>query len=565
MADGTNSSKNKKKTRALKQPHQPSRTTTTGKARGVKAGRTVAGGHRSRTPLNKKRHHDEGVLHHALDGIKHGAEHVAHGVEHVAGGVSHVVHNAEAGIESSKLGQTAHKVEENIANASHKFHETVNDRAPIVGVVEKALSGPAVDDPKLQARLAALEQSRNQIDANNARSWYKRQLHTPIGQKKLPIGIKIFGVLCMLVTLAAMFELAVTILNTIDLFMDGRMETMGTSTIVITWIFLADLLLLDISFFVFGIMLFSGRRVIAAVVIYAIYILLFAGAACSLMLFGARWELALFGVAFGIMIAGQIYLDPNLREERQLHHLMQSKILKKEEEEGVLGRDLSGKGYIKLDFFNLFWIFVVCSFLGDIMESVVHVVLVDPGHWQDRAGLLYGQFSPIYGFGAVLMTLFLNRFYKSNFLIIFFLSAIIGGAFEYFVSWWMQFTYGAVAWDYTGQFLSIGGRTCGWAMGCWGLLGVIWIKLLLPLLLKLINKIPWNWRYSITAVATAFMVVDCIMTLESLDCWYERLAGDPVSTNLQKFYAEFYDNEYMANRFQSMTIDPSTATRAGRV
>lgn len=136
-----------------------------------------------------------------------------------------------------------------------------------------------------------------------------------------------------------------------------------------------------------------------------------------------------------------------------------------------MGRDASGKGYIELNFFNLFWIFVVASLLGDGMETIVHVLVVDPGQWQDRAGLLFGPFSPIYGCGAVLMTLFLNRFYKSNIILIFFVSAVIGGAFEYFVSVFMQYTFGAVAWDYTGQWLSIGGRTCGWAMGCWGLLG----------------------------------------------------------------------------------------------
>lgn len=557
MADGLeNDSRRSKKAKTLKQPRRIQRQSRTGIVRGVTAGRWHLI-HR-RTPLGDKLNHHSHHKHHVIQDIKTGAEHLAHNVEGA-------VHKAEADFDKTKLGGAVHKIESDVSDASQKFHQTVNDRAPIVGKVEEALAGPAIEDPKLQARLANLEQSRDQIDANNARRWYKKQLQTPLAHKKLPIGVKIFGVLCMLVTLAAMFELALSIVNTVELFASGQMEEMGTSTIVITWIFLADLLLLDLSFFVFGIMLFSGRRVIAAVVIYAIYALLIAGAACSLMLYGARWELAIYGVAFAIMVAGQIYLDPNLREERQLHHLLQGKVLKKEEEEGVLGRDLSGKGYIKLDFFNLFWIFVVCSFLGDMMESVVHVVLVDPGHWQDRAGLLYGPFSPIYGFGAVLMTLFLNRFYKANFVIIFFLSAIIGGAFEYFVSWWMQFTYGAVAWDYTGEFLSIGGRTCGWAMGCWGLLGVIWIKLLLPLLLKLINMIPWNWRYSITAVATVIMVVDGIMTLESLDCWYERLAGDPVQTNIQKFYADFYNNDYMANRFQSMTIDPDTATRAGRV
>ena len=62
------------------------------------------------------------------------------------------------------------------------------------------------------------------------------------------------------------------------------------------------------------------------------------------------------------------------------------------------------KGFITLNFFNLFWIFVVCCVLGLMIETVYHFLVVNPGHYQDRAGLLFGPFSPIYGFGAVLMT-----------------------------------------------------------------------------------------------------------------------------------------------------------------
>ena len=161
-----------------------------------------------------------------------------------------------------------------------------------------------------------------------------------------------------------------------------------------------------------------------------------------------------------------------------------------------------------------------------------------------------------------LMPIFLNRFHKSNWLVIFLVAAVIGGAFEAFVSLFMQYAFGAVAWDCSNMPGSLfGGRTCLPFMVCWGLLGVVWIKLLLPFMLRLVNFIPWNWRYMLTTVAACFMLVDAVMTLQALDCWYMRLSHDPVDTPLQQFYDHEFGDAYMADRFQSMTIVPSDAVR----
>lgn len=226
---------------------------------------------------------------------------------------------------------------------------------------------------------------------------------------------------------------------------------------------------------------------------------------------------------------------------------------------GPEGFDESGRGLIQLNFFNLFWIFMVASVLGLVMETVAHMVIYHA--YQNRVGLLFGPFSPIYGVGALLMTVSLNRFYRANPIIIFLVSALIGGAFEYFTSWFMQIAFGAVAWDYTGMWLSIGGRTCGLFMLVWGLLGTVWIKFLLPLTLKVINLIPLNWRRWLTFVCALAMAVNIVMSLGALDCWYERLSGKPASSAIQRFYADHYDNAFMAHKFQTMTIHPESSPR----
>ncbi len=404
----------------------------------------------------------------------------------------------------------------------------------------------------------------------NSCCWYKRKLSVPaasdssaqdIDRKKLPLAVKIFGALCIAAALFGLVGLGESIWSAVEMLRHGTAPQIGLSSIVVVFVRLFDLALLAVAYMIIGVRLLRNQRRYAAIMLYAVYVLLILGALCSLMLYGMDPRLILYDVLLVLMICFQVYLDPGLRQERIDWFKKRENTLRKEQSEGTLGRDPSGKGFLELNFFNLFWIFVVCSILGDVMESIFHVIVVDPGHWQDRAGLLFGPFSPIYGCGALLMTLFLNRLYKRNIVLVFFLSAIIGGAFEYFVSVFMQYTFGAVAWDYTGQWLSIGGRTCGIAMCAWGALGVVWLKLLLPLLLKLIDLIPWNWRYTLTTIAAVFMAIDCVMSLQALDCWYERLANDPVNSPIQHFYAEHFDNSWMENRFQSMTIHPDSAVR----
>ena len=213
-----------------------------------------------------------------------------------------------------------------------------------------------------------------------------------------------------------------------------------------------------------------------------------------------------------------------------------------------------------IGFFELFWVFVVCSVLGLVLETVFHLVFL--GVSQDRAGLLFGPFSPIYGFGAVLMTIALDRFRGSPAPVLFLAGAVIGGAFEFFVSWIMETLFGIHAWDYSGTFLSIDGRTNFVFMMMWGALGLAWIKLLLPQLLKVLSAVPLRWRRGVTAVCAALMLLDGVMTVQSIDCWYQRATGKAPDTLIEQFYARHFDDERMQARFQSMTMSAEDAARA---
>ena len=393
-------------------------------------------------------------------------------------------------------------------------------------------------------------------------------------KRRIPLIAKVYGVLCILSSTAVLTIAAIIAVGFVWAFIHGGVDIDIQTSAANIIIFAAQMALffaLFVLLLVLGINLLRNRRRGAAQTAEAAAFVTTGVIACDIMLNGINEVGIPILVILVVSIVLASWLDPSLIQERELQRKLRDMEAREQAEEGTLGLDETGKGYITLNFFNLFWIFVVASIIGLVLETIYHFAVVDPGHYQDRAGLLFGPFSPIYGVGAVLMTMALNRFHKAPLAVVFLVSAVIGGLFEFLASWFFQFAFGILAWDYTGSTLFglcpdpiailFQGRTSALFMCMWGVLGVAWIKLLLPWMLHLVNLIPWNWRYTLTAVCAALMAADCVMTLLSFDCWYERMAGNAPESAMEQFMARNFDNAYMAERFQSMSLNPEDATR----
>ena len=273
---------------------------------------------------------------------------------------------------------------------------------------------------------------------------------TPAEQKKIPLVVKVYGFLCLIdgivtiPTIAMFIGLVAWALNT-----DPSLITVGTNPTLPVVLLIISLVVTTanaVALIIFGRSLLHNRRRHAARISHALIATTIVQVLLKLMLSGLDTSIITDAVQLVIVITLSITVDPTLREERKLQRNLRDMVDRQAAEVGMLGRDIEGKGFIELNFFNLFWVFVVCCFLGLIIETIYHMVVVEPGVYQDRAGLLFGPFSPIYGFGALLMTVALNRFYKANPIIIFVVSAIIGGLFEAATAWFMQVGFGATAW-----------------------------------------------------------------------------------------------------------------------
>lgn len=130
--------------------------------------------------------------------------------------------------------------------------------------------------------------------------------------------------------------------------------------------------------------------------------------------------------------------------------------------------------------------------------------------------------------------------------------AMSGGIVEYVASWLMEFAFGVVAWDYTGTFLSVDGRTNGIFMIFWGILGVLFAKVLLPLF----NNSIWPRLRTIphpaTCIIASLMVLNIAFTLVSLDRWEDRQKGLDPETPIQEICDLCFDDAYMSAHFETM-------------
>ncbi len=439
----------------------------------------------------------------------------------------------------------------------------------ILEVTRNAVSDGLLDEQDVETiLLAARERSEEQPLTTKERSeimMIVRNRTKGLAFDKLPMPLRVFSILLIA---GSILSIVAAVMALLPLINSGWLqEQLGkitiTTAVVIILASVCAFASSVISFLV-GYRLIKGRRGAASALINVNIGVTVISLICEFMLYGIGWVLLFNFVTLAVQIALSAYLNPSLTNENNLNAGLRKLDTEVHAKQGTLGLADPGEGYIRLDFFNLFWIFMVGCVVGLFVEIIFHMVVVEPGVYQDRAGLLWGPFSPIYGIGGVLMTMALNRFKDRNIIFIFIVCTIIGGAFEYFVSWFMEVSFGATAWDYSNEFLGdiFGGRTCLLFASMFGFLGTVWIKLLLPIFLKLFNAIPWKWRYSVTAVCATLMLINCVMTLQALDNWGARRAGHVPQPGIEQFYAEHFNDEYMQNRFQSMTIDPNKSVRA---
>ena len=157
-------------------------------------------------------------------------------------------------------------------------------------------------------------------------------------------------------------------------------------------------------------------------------------------------------------------------------------------------------------------LFYIYSFIGWILE--VFAKIKEKGKLVNR-GFLIGPLCPIYGFGAVFMTIFLSSYDKNPFLL-FLLAVFLCSLLEYFTSYILEIIFKARWWDYSNRKFNINGRICMATMIPFGVLALLMTYVLNPFIYDVLKNINASILNSIIIVVSIVFCADIIVSVSIL-------------------------------------------------
>ena len=209
---------------------------------------------------------------------------------------------------------------------------------------------------------------------------------------------------------------------------------------------------------------------------------------------------------------------------------------------------------MRLGWYQVVIIFFIGCMAGLLLEEIW--MLATAGLAENRVGLVWGPFSPIYGTGAALLTIlcFYMRKRRARTWQIFLISAVIGGVLEQTAGWAMETLFAAESWTY----LHLPDHITQWVawrfLFFWGLLGIAWTRLIMPRLLYQIGMPTSRRQVVFIVLVSVYLVADIGMTFACFARKTARDAGVPATNAFEQWVDTNYSDEFIAGRFENLKI-----------
>lgn len=192
---------------------------------------------------------------------------------------------------------------------------------------------------------------------------------------------------------------------------------------------------------------------------------------------------------------------------------------------------------------QVFWLFVIGAFLGDIVETLFCRLTM--GVWMSRSSLVWGPFSVVWGLAIALATLLLYKDRDKQEHYIFGIGVFLGGAYEYICSVFTEIVFGKVFWDYSAMPFNLGGRINLLYCLFWGVAAVVWIKGLYPKAADFIQFIVQKTGWVLSAAVMLFMVLNIGVSMMALIRYDTRGEGEAAREHWERVMDERFDDARM--------------------
>ena len=163
--------------------------------------------------------------------------------------------------------------------------------------------------------------------------------------------------------------------------------------------------------------------------------------------------------------------------------------------------------------------FVLYSFIGYLCEVVY--CSIGQRHLVDR-GFLYGPWLPIYGFGGLIVDIFLCPI-ASHPVLVFLLAVVLTSAVEYVGSWALEKIFSIKLWDYSRYRFNINGRVCLLNSTLFGIMSLFLVYVAYPWVEKGLNAIPVLLAERLSDVLRILFAVDLTLSVMKMSAFKKAL------------------------------------------
>lgn len=188
---------------------------------------------------------------------------------------------------------------------------------------------------------------------------------------------------------------------------------------------------------------------------------------------------------------------------------------------------------------RIFWVFIIGSVFGFFIE--ITYTLAYTRTFVIRKGLIYGPFIQVYGMGAMAYYLLISKVKEPK--KAFFIGMLMGGILEYLCSFFQEIFFGTISWDYSNRFMNLNGRTSLLYCFYWGIIAVVFLKIIYPWFEKIDGLIYKKWTKLITVIVMIFMVFDITISCMAAARQQERRQNIPAKNSIDVFIDKHYPDE----------------------